>query len=95
MPQLAQPRTIRACTFLSPEEHKQLRHACKLSGRSAADLLHAGMLLVVRRHLRQRGAERVRLDSIKIRGVARKQRRETTKSTSPDAKWLPIPPTQR
>lgn len=95
MPQLAQPRTRTVTTLVTPEEHRQLRHVCKLSGKTAADLLHAGMLLVLRRHLRQRGAERARLDAIKVRGVARSGRRESQYSTCLSAKPLPNPPTQR
>jgi hypothetical protein len=95
MPQLAQPRTRRAYTSLTPEEHRELMHVCKLTRKTAGELLHAGLLLVMRRHLRQRGAEPRRLAAIAVRGIARKQRRTTATSTCHLIKPLPIPPTQR
>lgn len=95
MPQLAQPRTRRAYTYLTPEEHRELMHVCKLSRKSASELLHAGLMQIMRWHLRYRGAEKHRLAAISSRTYSVTQRRETTTSTCRPAKPLPIPPTRR
>ena len=95
MPQLAQPRTRTVTTLVTPEEHRQLRHVCKLSGKTAADLLHAGLLQVMRWHMRYRGAEQRRLAAISQRTYSVTGRRKSQQSTMQTVNPLPNPPTQR
>lgn len=67
MPALAQPRTRPVLTRLTPEEHKQLMYVCDLDGVNASELLRSGVLAVIRRRLRYRGADKARLAAIAIR----------------------------
>lgn len=67
MPALAQPRTRTVVTRLTHEEHKQLMYVCDIDEVEAADLLRAGVLIVIRRRLRYRGADKIRLAAIALR----------------------------
>lgn len=67
MPAAAQPRTRPVLTRLTPEEHKQLMYVCDLDGVNASELLRSGILIVIRRRLRYRGADKSRLAAIAIR----------------------------
>ena len=67
MPALAQPRTRPVVTRLTPEEHRQLMYVCSTEGVKAADLLRAGVLAVIRKRLKYRGADKSRLDAIALR----------------------------
>lgn len=92
MPQLAQARTRRACTVLTPAEHLQLMHVCKLSGKSVSDLLYAGLRRVLQHHLRYHGADPARLRAV---GGLQRQRRATSESTPAKSNTLPAAPSER
>ena len=83
LPALTQPRTRTVVTRLTPEEHRQLMYVCSTEGVKAADLLRAGVLAVIRKRLKYRGADKSRLDAIALR----KQKMTQTQYKRQNKKW--------